>query len=329
MIRSSSLVVVLACLLDVAPEAPAQQWSSPRFAQSYHDFGTVARGAATEHLFWFTNNCGSDVHVRGVRTSCGCTTPSVVHSTVKQGEQGAIRAVFNTRSFIGQRSATITVVFDRPYYTEAQLYVRGYIRRDVVFQPSSVDFGTIREGESAQRVIAVEYAGRSDWQITAGRVPNPFLSLETRETKRNAGRVGYELVVHLAANAPAGAIDTELTLETNDSRGNRVPLSVTGQVVAPLSVSPALLYLGNASSGQVLKSRLVVRAAEPFKITSVACDDPRFQFDVGQDAKTLHFIPVTFQAGGEAGKLTTKIRIQTDLSGGKGTEITASATIQP
>ena len=329
MIRSLIPVAVLGWLLCAAAEAAAQNWGPPRFAQTYHDFGTVARGAATEHLFWFTNTCGADVHVRSVRTSCGCTAPSAVHSTVASGEKGAIRAVFNTRSFTGQRSATITVVFDRPRYSEVQLQVRGYIRRDVVFEPSCVDFGSVREGEAAQRVIGIDYAGRNDWQITAARVPDPHLSVEARETKRSSGRVGYELIVRLAADAPAGTIDTELTLETNDWRGNRVPLAVTGQIVPPLSVSPALLYLGDVRGGQELKTRLVVRAAEAFRITAVECDDRRFRFEIGQEAKALHFIPVTFQAGSEAGSLSTKIRICTDLSGGKTVEVTANATIRP
>ena len=327
--RSLVFVAVVGLLPWIAADTAAQSWGQVRFAETYHDFGTVARGAATEHLFWFTNTSGSDVHVRGVRTSCGCTTPSVVPSTVKSGEKGAVRAVFNTRSFTGQRGATITVVFDRPWYREVQLQVRGYIRRDVVFSPGSVEFGTLREGERAERVIDLEYAGRNDWQVTAVRVPDSHLSVETRQTKRGAGRVGYELVVRLAPDAPAGTLDTELTLETNDWRGNRVPLAVTGQIVPPLSVSPALLYLGNAKAGQELKTRLVVRAAEAFRITAVECDDPRFHFEIGQEAKTLHFIPVTFQAGSEAGTLTTKVRICTDLSGGKTAEITASGTILP
>lgn len=96
-----------------------------------------------------------------------------------------------------------------------------------------------------------------------------------------------------------------------------------------MCVSPALLYLGNATCGQELKTRLVVRAADAFRITAVECDDPRFHFEVGQDAQTLHFVAVTFQPGGEAGKLGTKIRIRTDLSGGKTAEVTASGTILP
>ncbi len=312
-----------------AADTAAQTWSRPSFTETYHDFGTVARGANVEHLFWFANTTGREIHVRGVRTSCGCTTPSVVHATVRNGEKGAIRVVFNTRSFTGQRGATITVVFDRPYYTEAQLQVRGYIRRDVVFSPGSVEFGTVRQGESAERVVALDYAGRDDWQVTSVHTPNPHLSVQTRETNRGAGRVRYELVVKLAAEAPAGTLDTELAFQTNDWRSNRVPLAVSGQIVPPLCVSPAALYLGDARCGQEWKTRLVVRAAEPFRITQVACDDPRFVFEAGQDAKTLHFVAVSFQPGQEAGRLSAKIRIHTDLSGGETAEVTASGMVLP
>jgi hypothetical protein len=327
--RTLVILAAVVLLSQWKAEGSAQTWGTPRFASTSHDFGTVARGAVAEHLFWFTNTCGSDVHVRGVRTTCGCTTPSVVHATVKSGERGAIRAAFNTRSFTGQRSATIIVVFDRPRYTEVQLHVRGYVRRDVVFHPGSVDFGTVRQGQGAERVIGVEYAGRNDWQITAIRVPAPHYDVRTRETRRGAGRVGYELVVRLAEDAPPGTIETELVLETNDRSGSRVPLAVSGQIVPPLSVSPALLYVGNVPCGREVKTRLVVRASEAFRILAVECDDPRFDFEIGDQAKTLHFIPVAFRAGEEAGPLSVTVRILSDLPGVKPVEITASGTVGP
>jgi aminopeptidase N len=74
---------------------------------------------------------------------------------------------------------------------------------------------------------------------------------------------------------------------------------------------------------------LVVRGSEAFRITAVECDDPRFQFEVGPEAKTLHFVPVTFQAAGEPGPLSVTIRIQTDLSGASTSEVTASGTVLP
>lgn len=326
-----SFLLVAACLMVLASaaEAVAQTRVALRFASTQHDFGTLPRGAPAEHLFWFTNASGSDVRIHGVRSSCGCTTASVVHSIVKNGERGAIRAVFNTRSFAGHQASTITVVFDWPRYSEVQLEVRGYIRSDVVFRPGSADFGTVRQGQPVEQVIGVEYAGRDNWRIAAIRVPASYFHVEAQETRRDSGRVSYQLTLRLAEDAPPGPIETELTLQTDDSRGNRVPLTLRGQVVPPLSVSPALLYLGETPHGTQRRMRLVVRAAESFRITGVECDDPRFQFEVAAEAKSLHFIPVIFQAAGDAGPLNTAIRISTDLSGANTAEVTASGTVLP
>ena len=77
------------------------------FKVTEHDFGTVARGAKAEYRFVFENLYLEDVHVAGVRTSCGCTTPSVENPLLKTYEKGAILAHFNTdpsSASAGQRS---------------------------------------------------------------------------------------------------------------------------------------------------------------------------------------------------------------------------------
>ncbi|MEZ6108256.1 MAG: hypothetical protein R3B96_19680 [Pirellulaceae bacterium] len=85
--------------------------------------------------------------------------------TVAPGAAGQIKAQFNTRSFLGQRGATVTVVFDRPRYGEAQLRVDGYVRRDVVCNPGELDFGSVRCGVAEEKRIEINYAGRDDWKI--------------------------------------------------------------------------------------------------------------------------------------------------------------------
>ncbi len=108
-----------------------QEWARKMFKVTEHDFGTCARNARAEYEFVFENLYMEDVHVAGVRTSCGCTTPSVVNPTLKTYEKGAILAHFNTDHFLGQRGATLTVTIDKPFYAEVQLHVSGYIRSDV------------------------------------------------------------------------------------------------------------------------------------------------------------------------------------------------------
>ena len=67
--------------------------------------GRVARGAKVYHDFVLENSFKEDIHIASVRTSCNCTTPEILKHDLKTWEKGAIRAIFNTRSFVGARAA--------------------------------------------------------------------------------------------------------------------------------------------------------------------------------------------------------------------------------
>ena len=94
----------------------------------------------------FVQSLHRDVHIVTAYSSCGCTSVDIVKSTLKTYEEGAIRAVFNTPTFLGSRSATITVIIDKPMPAEILLHVRGVIRGDVVFEPGSVQLGDVEQG---------------------------------------------------------------------------------------------------------------------------------------------------------------------------------------
>ena len=147
--------------------------------------------------------------------------------------------------------ATVTVVFDKPFYAEVQLTVNGFIRGDVVFEPGEVNFGEIDQSHSAeQRKVGVTYAGRSDWKIVDVRSAGQHFEVELKETGRQAGRVTYEMLVRLKDNAPAGFFQDQLTVLTDDQQLKSIPLMIQGSVVAPISVSPAALFLGVLEPGQ-------------------------------------------------------------------------------
>ena len=148
-VRLSSLALLV--MLSLTGLAAGQDWARKMFETTSHDFGNVARGSKVDYDFKFHNPYKEDAHVMDVRSSCGCTTPRVLKDSMKTYEESAIVASFNTRSFLGQRSATITVVFDKPFYAEVQLQVQGYIRRDIVIHPGDVDLGTVDQGTPVEK----------------------------------------------------------------------------------------------------------------------------------------------------------------------------------
>ena len=194
--RNRSRFVACFCGLIVvcgAATAPAQEWADKMFKEKTHEFGSVPRAAKVEYAFEMVNPYKEDIHITGVRASCGCTIPRVQKDTLKSWEKGAIIAEFNTRSFSGQRGARLTVTIDKPFPAEVQLQVHGYIRTDVVVDPGEVVLGQVPNGSGAEKSVTIDYAGRNDWQILGVEPTSPFLHADVKEVSRQNGRVAYKL----------------------------------------------------------------------------------------------------------------------------------------
>ncbi|MGE0608453.1 MAG: DUF1573 domain-containing protein, partial [Pirellulales bacterium] len=181
MLAWGAVMTVAACCPSLGL---AQEWARKMFDSTEIKFGAVARGAKVEHRFTITNLYEEDVHISNVRSSCGCTTPTVDKRDLKTFEKTELVAVFNTRTFEGDKNATVTVTFDKPFSAEVQVQVSGYIRKDVVLDPGLVDFGAINQGTPVEKRIVVNYAGRSDWKITDVQTANDRITAQLTETSR-------------------------------------------------------------------------------------------------------------------------------------------------
>ena len=318
----------LLILMTVSAVADAQQWAQKLFSQTEYDFGTLARGSQPEYSFQLTNLYEQEVHISGIRSSCGCTIPEISKHTLKTREKGKIRCRFNTIAHLGHKNAVVTVTFDKPRLAEVQLNIQGFVRRDVVMKPGIAEFGDVTEGESAERKVSVEYAGRGDWKITDVRSTNLNYKVSLQETHRDSERVGYELGIQLKNTAPSGFFNNELTLVSNDPASQPIRLPVQGYVRPSLTVSPKSLSLGDVELGQKVSKQLIVRSKQPFRIVNVNCEDESFRFRKPDMVRKTHILPVTFTALGNPGKVAKRIEIETDLGAGTTVECLATATIK-
>lgn len=67
---------------------------------------------AATAVFHFTNDTDQSITIEDVRTSCGCTVPTLSKNTYLPGETGEISATFTFDGRIGEQRKTITVVTD-------------------------------------------------------------------------------------------------------------------------------------------------------------------------------------------------------------------------
>ena len=328
MMRTATLSLILLIHLFVG-RVSAQQWAERMFNTLEHDFGTVARGADTVYRFEVTNLYKQTMHISGVRSSCGCTSPSVEHPTIKTHEKAYIVAKFNTRTFVGHKGATLTVTFDPPFAAEVQLRVHGNIRSDVVFQPGAVQFGSVDEGTVQEQRIMVSYAGRGNWKILDVTNDNDYFEVELDEVTRTSNKVSYSLLVRLKGNVPPGYLKDRLTVVTNDrsASSQRIPLFVEGRIIPEISVTPETLVLGDVVPGKPVVRKVVVRGKKPFKILDVNCSDDCFTFKKDDASKVLHLVEITYRPENKPGKVKLPIRITTDRGANRGATIMVSAHI--
>jgi hypothetical protein len=316
-------VTSIAVILLTASTLPAQEdWARRLFTVTEHDFGAVAKGAMAEYTFVITNNVQGDVHIASVRTSCGCTSPSIENgkSTLKTYETSGILAHLNSDTHIGQRAATLTVTFDRPAYAEVQLQIRALVLTNILMEPTSLQFGTVQQGKASEAKVRIYRADFGNWQIDGVHLSDPYLHGQVIPVARQGGQVWYDLKVTLDPKAPPGYLSDHAVLTTNDPLIRQMPIQVGGQVQPNVAVSPSDIFLGVVHVGEKVTKRLVVRADKPFRITSITGDKRAFEIpQPPSDAKSIHIIPVTFVAQDEIGKVVKTIHIETDIGGAQAT----------
>ncbi len=97
------------------------------FKDTVINFGTISQGQYVKHFFEFTNTGKSELVIRSVRGSCGCTVPqNWPHDPVKPGESGKIEVQFNSEYKKGSQNVIVTVLANT-VPVKNEVYLRGEV----------------------------------------------------------------------------------------------------------------------------------------------------------------------------------------------------------
>lgn len=166
--------------LSMALVAVAMMAQQPviTFETTEHDFGKIneADGRVTT-VFKFKNEGMEPLVLSNVRASCGCTIPKWTREPIEPGQNGEITVTYNPNGRPGRFQKTITVTSNATVATQ-RLYIKGEVipkpakpinqyavkMGELSLKSKTIDFGTIKKGESVTREI--EYANLTQQDIT-------------------------------------------------------------------------------------------------------------------------------------------------------------------
>lgn len=127
-------LLAIAALLMVGFTVNAQEKAEDKnkpefkFEKEVHDFGKINEGVMATYEFVFTNVGKEPLIITNVTASCGCTTPSWTREPVKPGEQGKIKAVYNSQNRPGEFSKSITISSNSKTPTKS-VSIKGVVER--------------------------------------------------------------------------------------------------------------------------------------------------------------------------------------------------------
>lgn len=110
-----------------------------KFANTTYELDKIKGSTQNEVVFNFTNEGKSDLIVRYVRASCGCTAVQQGNLGVgiKPGESSSIKATFNSGSYSGKVTKAIYVYANDPKNPQTVLMLNADVEQPAAVQPAA------------------------------------------------------------------------------------------------------------------------------------------------------------------------------------------------
>ena len=335
--RRSEFIAVLTglsltLLVHGSPQSLAQEWVPAVFPGKTYDFGTVAKGSKLRHSFKVVNSTDKEIHISGYRTKCGCTEVKIGADTIPPGTQTTIEATLDTTKFQGVKASGLTLIIDRPGFTEVDLNMNCFIRGDVLLTPGQVDFGQVNRTDGPSQVLSLQYlGGNQDFKITGSHHISPRLKVRITEQSRAAGQATYQLSATLTADSKLGFYKDQITLKTNDPASPEIPIFVTAQIQGLLTASPSVMNLGTVAKGATVQKTVIVKSNKPFKLSDTKSTKGEVTAKANEASanQAVQTLTVTYKAPSTVGPDHAILEITSDIANEPPAKVTLFATVGP
>jgi hypothetical protein len=99
-----------------------------QFKATSHDFGTVKKGSRVEHVFQFENTGKSNLKIRKIRATCGCTTVSPDKEVIGPGETSSFKTLLHVGTRSGQLHKSIYFISNDPQHSRVRLTLKAKVQ---------------------------------------------------------------------------------------------------------------------------------------------------------------------------------------------------------
>jgi hypothetical protein len=273
------------------------------------DGGTVEEGTTLHFQFTVANRGKTDLELKDVKPSCGCTVPHW-DKVVKPGKEGIIEAEVRTVNFRGAIAKHLTVISNDPEHPQLDLTLTAKVTPLIQITPGTVALLSLEDNTATQE-FRLERTGNRPMKIVQVVATQPYL--KTSLTALPGGSA-YRIAITATADTPLGRTTAPVVVRTDVPKAENQTLVLIldrGIVAQPSmvfwSVPPGQL----ASPLQNVVT--ISRRGGKFHVTGATVDDPKVTAKLETAREGLEYrVSVTYAGGWDAGMVQKTLTLTTD-----------------
>ncbi len=290
---------------DASGQAPIIFFENPNF-----DFGKIFKGQKVEHIFKFENQGNKDLKISKVKSSCGCTAVILTNKIIPPGKAGEIKATFNSGSYKGKVTKSITVKSNAHRSPSYKLTISGEIEEVISARPQRINFGSVRLGGKMDKSFTV--SSDSSFNIKKITPSRPFINASIAERNENS----YTIITTLMPDHKIGRFSGAIYLETDNKDQPKVKIPFLGEITGDITTYPKKIYYGNIKKGKERVQKVFVKLnKENIEIIDVKVSPDYLSAKIIENYKknkSQYLIEVKLHENAAIGKLKGLLEINTN-----------------
>lgn len=284
------------------------------------DLGAIESAEqAVEAKVSLANVGDAALQIHSVATSCQCTVAERVPAVLDPGMKAEL--VIRVKPSSGADTSVVRIESNDPHQRVTELTLRWQVSGHLYADPPRVDFGALRPGESAEKVVVLR--GTSERCAPDA----PFVSPKELSV---ADVTTTQLTIRVSAGHEVGARSGSVRIPFAHCSRLPVRIPVDWSVHDLVEAAPTRLFLGTALPGQTLRKPLVIRTtAARLRFSDVrllGLEGASAKADDGTGASRV--VTVDWTAPDHTGAFTGSIVVECEEPPGVQIEVPVSALVR-
>jgi hypothetical protein len=236
------------------------------FEKLVHDFGELGINQKGECEFRFKNIGSGPLNISEVKSTCGCTVPTLAKTQYQPGEEGVIKIDYSGQNNPGSIEKNIYVNTNDPENPQIKLTITAKITSYIEALPSEMRLLMWKEKAAAPDITLKSKNGEA-FAITSITSPYNIISIEFDPNTQNSEFILKSKVdTQKLKEHPSGSIQIELTHPKQHSVG------IPYEVIPPFEAQPKRLLLTKLEPGESQTAQILITSSdnEPFEVNSIS-----------------------------------------------------------